>query len=412
MGGQLFPVNCPRMPPDVYHKVAADMTAKLEVIFLKVTIPREMPGKRDFGDVDFLVTNEIPSDTSLAGESTRTRIGNLIGAQLSKTNGGTFHFAIPHPVVPNAYVQVDVELSPGQGTPDSEELFEWTRFLKSDSDLLQIIGICHRGLGLTMNEKGLHLRVAEIEPYNKKKSLLFLTRHPDQVMEFYGLDSSEYHAGFDAEDELFDWVTRGRFFSRHIFDDRVEKSNDRARQIKRPMYRKFVEEYMPSHSDVGTSDRQWTRSEILVSGLETFGKQDEYDKMMREHKTQEADAQLWKQVKESLPLEGEALNLVVRGLKRWVQFIEGQPHISDDANLDTESQPIWIEAIDADSGHQDALLLWIRDHWAKVKTLEKTRVVSLCLSLPLFVKFHSCQARTQKKKKDVLPLLTCMPFVG
>jgi hypothetical protein len=60
----------------------------------------------------------------------------------------------------------------------------------------------------------LHVRIAEIEPYNKKKALLFLTRDPDKMIKFYGMDVAKYWDGFTDEKDLFDWATSGRVLPR------------------------------------------------------------------------------------------------------------------------------------------------------------------------------------------------------
>ncbi|KAF2791091.1 hypothetical protein K505DRAFT_327132 [Melanomma pulvis-pyrius CBS 109.77] len=380
MGGQAFsntgddsPINCPRMPPDVYNSVATEIQSKLEILFNKVTIPREAPGKADYGDIDFLVADEKPHEDlqpQYQSKSVWLRIAAIIAAEYHLHHGWSHSYAIDHPVIPNAYVQVDVEISPGVGTPDSHELFEWTRFMKSDADLLQIIGICHRPLGLTCNDKGLHLRVEEIEPYNKKKSLLFLTRKPDEVMKFYGFDAVKYWTGFETEKELFDWVSQGRFFSRDVFAHRTEKSNDRARQNKRPMYRRFVEEYMHSYPEIETSTL--TRADVLEMALDMFNKREEYQAMMGEHNWKEADAQLWKEIRELVPLEGHALGIALRGLNRWVIFKDGQPQIASEPMIEPKDQPVRVQA--TLSVGREQLLAWIRDNWAEVEALEKARV--------------------------------------
>ncbi|KAF2246180.1 hypothetical protein BU26DRAFT_63936 [Trematosphaeria pertusa] len=370
MGGQAFaniksdtPINVPRLPPAAYERVVADVQTKLESLFNRVTIPREAPGKLDYGDVDFLVEG-IQSTNH---KDIWATIKSLLGAKLHISRGGSSSFGIEHPYVPDAYVQVDVEISPGNGTPDGAELFEWTRFMKGDSDLLQIIGVCHRPLGLTCNDRGLHVRVQEIEPYNKKKSLIYLTRHPDEALEFYGLDVAKYREGFRDETDLFDFVSKGRFFSWEVFNSRTENSNDRSRQSKRAMYRRFVENYMPAHVDAGTVN-VWTREEVLKEALDRFGKHDEYQAMLAECNAKEAEETLWKQIRESLPVEGPALSLSLKGLKRWVDFNDGQPYITAQA---LEKTPIWTDAISRAS--TDDVVKWATQNWREVKALEKRR---------------------------------------
>ncbi|KAF2651262.1 hypothetical protein K491DRAFT_637728 [Lophiostoma macrostomum CBS 122681] len=380
MGGLAFassgpngtPLDVPRMPTEFYKNQLLHFKASLQSIFRNVSVPREAPGKLDHGDIDFLVEGALCPWTSAS-------IQCAIGATYHLSRGGNHSFAVPYADSPDRYIQVDVEICPGNGTNDSTELFRWTMFMKSDSDLLQIVGICHRPLGITCNDRGLHIRVKEIESYDGKKSLLFLTRNPDEAMKFYGFDIAKYRRGFQDEHELFDWVCEGRFFSRYNFENREEKSNDRSRQKKRPLYRKFVETYMRAHPEAG-ADNPWTRDEVLHDALKTFGKQCEYRGMMEEHQLLEKDKMLWQAIREALPVEGNPLATVLKGLRRWVRFSDGQPYIVPDA-LRTDP-PIWASAV-----KDEALVLgWIRQHWEDVKAREKAYTVSL--EALYFIKTH------------------------
>ncbi|KAF1954239.1 hypothetical protein CC80DRAFT_494054 [Byssothecium circinans] len=372
MGGQAFaniksdiPIHVPRLPPDLYRQILENVISKLETLFNNVTTPREAPGKIDHGDIDCLVEGTRSSNDANIWGTIRT----LLGADLEQFHGDSHSFGVPHPEIPNAYVQVDVEISPGNGTPDGAELFEWTKFMKGDADLLQIIGVCHRPLGITFNDRGLHVRVEEIEPYNKKKALLFLTRNPDEAMELLGLDSAKYWAGFRDEDALFEFATSGRFFAWTVFDNRVEKSNDRSRQNKRAMYRRFVEDYMPAHEEVGQRGMAWTRQQVLEEALTMFNKHDQYAAMMAGHNEKEAEEKLWKQIRGLLPVQGQNLASVLKGLKRWVNFNEaGQPFISTECLDETT---VWTKVIPAES--LEETLDWVTQNWQKAKSLEKKR---------------------------------------
>ncbi|KAH7135467.1 hypothetical protein B0J11DRAFT_547388 [Dendryphion nanum] len=371
MGGLAFaksgpngsPLNIPRMPPSIYESQATKITSKLATVFRNITIPREAPGKLDYGDIDFLVEGPLVPWTPESLKQT-------IGAVKHINHGGTHTYAVPYPDAEDQFVQVDVEICPGNGTPDSKELFEWTRFMKSDADLLQIIGVCHRPLGLTCNDKGLHLSVLEVQSYNKKKALIFLTRSPREAIEFYGFDYDKYVTGFASESEVFDWVSAGRFFARAIFDRREEKANDRARQRKRPMYSRFVEEYVPSHPEAGTGEKLWTREEVRDTALETFGKRAKYDELMAEHEIRERDNAIWQRVKEVLPVEGNSLAMTMKGLRRWVRFANGEPFIAQTAIL--ADSPVWAKEM----GDEEQTLAWVALNWKEAKSLEKARSVA------------------------------------
>ena len=328
-------------------------------------IPRDAPAKVDYGDIDFLVEG-VRLQASI--DEIWTAVKDSLGAEFHLPRGGSQSYAVKHPTIPEAYVQVDVELSPGNGTPDSAELFEWTRFMKGDSDLLQIVGVSHRPLGLTCNDQGLHIRVEEIEPYNKKRALLFLTRDPNQAMDFYGFDTNKYWNGFTDEMDLFAWATSGRFFSHEVFQSRIEKSNDRSRQAKRPMYRRFVEEYVPAHVETGAA-RVWTRQEVLHEALQSFNKHTEYDAMMADHRTKESEEALWKDIREVLPVEGNSLSNALKALRRWVNFQDGKPYITSNP---LEEAVVW-KILMAETT-RDNVLRWVEDNWKEAKALEKARV--------------------------------------
>lgn len=353
----------PRMSPALYQRMVADCQSKLETLFRNVVVPRDAPSKQDYGDVDFLVEGirSKARDRDLWIE-TKT----LLGAELHVSRNQSQSFGVPHPDIPGAFVQVDVELSPGNGTLGSADLFEWTRFMKGDADLLQIIGIAHRSLGLTCNDRGLHVRLEQIEPYDKKKALLFLTRDPMQAMQFYGLDTAKYNIGFESETELFDWVAVGRFFSSDTFEHRVEKADDRSRQAKRPMYRRFVEDYMP-----GTTRLQgnfWTRQGVLDAAVKTFDLQPEYDTMMAAHYAKETEEQLWKDIKATIPHEGKALASAVRALRRWVVFQDGIPRIAKGPSP-LETYPLWSKHVS--KCNEKEVLSWVEKNWQDVKSRDK-----------------------------------------
>lgn len=130
MGGLAFadtvaesgqPIIVPRLPPEEYKKLSARYQRALETIFEKVVIPREAPGKVDYGDIDYLVDG-------LRSPYTESNVWDLIRdlfkADAHILRGGSASYAVQHPTTIGLYVQVDVELCVGHGTSNSIELFE------------------------------------------------------------------------------------------------------------------------------------------------------------------------------------------------------------------------------------------------------------------------------------------------
>lgn len=370
MGGKVFDdrgLRVQRMSPEVYQRMIAEIQPKLEKLFDKVVVPRDAPGKKDYGDIDFLVGGIHPHDGDLW-----KLVERVLEADHHKSQG-SHSYAIPHPYsyprTSQAYVQVDVELNPGEGTIDAAAVFEWTKLMKGDADLMQIIGIAHRPLGLICTDEGFHVRVEQIEPYDKKKARLLLTKDPAQAMRFYGLDVDKYHQGFNSETELFDWVAAGRFFSREVFEQRIEKADDRTRSTKRPMYRHFVEDYM-SKVPTNNGGKIWTRQEVLLEAIETFSVQAQYDEKMAKHNLEEAEKLLWEEVKTTIPAKDKSLKSVIRTLRRWVGFSDGKPLMLEHPIL-PEQYLTWAEYVDP--SNKSDVLKWVERNWQHVKSRDKTR---------------------------------------
>lgn len=367
MGGKVFDhlgLKVPRMPPEVYQRMITIIRPKLEQFFDRVAVPRDAPGKTDHGDIDFLVDG---IRTQAQDGSLWQLVQGALGADHHKGQG-SHSYAIPHPDIDGAHVQVDVELNPGD--------FDWTLFMKGDGDLLQILGIAHRPLGLTCTDQGLHVRLEEIETYDKKEARVFLTDEPAQAMRFYGLDVDKYKEGFSNETELFDWVAAGRFFSREVFERRVEKADDRTRQLKRPLYRHFVEDYMPTVTH--SSNKIWTRAEVLHEALATFEVRAEYDKKMAKHDLSQAEKQVWEDVKARINASEKSMKMAVRALRRWIGFERGEPVVLQQPLL-PQQYLNWAMHIDRDT--KQGVLDWVERNWQHVKSRDKAyqNVASVCL---------------------------------
>ncbi|RGP75029.1 hypothetical protein FLONG3_5865 [Fusarium longipes] len=103
MGGKAFtrsdpPLETPRMPREVYLEVKNQIIRTLGPAFSWIDSPIEGPGKKDFGDIDIIVTGLIGND--MRKESILTLINHLLEAEAQITEPGNTvaaHFAIPWP---------------------------------------------------------------------------------------------------------------------------------------------------------------------------------------------------------------------------------------------------------------------------------------------------------------------------
>ncbi|TKA72752.1 hypothetical protein B0A49_04591 [Cryomyces minteri] len=374
MGGLVFSqpgsdgepaLKTPRMSPEVYRKLKAKYLKLFEAIYAIVIVAPEAVGKTDYGDVDFLV--EGPRSDQRPAETAEG-----LGAKRFFHNSESVSFAVPLPSEQNivgnaekAYAQIDVRIcQPGT--------IRWQCFLQSYGDLWQILGVVNRHVGLTANDRGLHVRLAELESTDWRGSLVFLTDDPTATMAFLGLDAVAYETGFKTEEEAFAWIRSSRFFSKAVFEQRQEKSDDRRRVKTRGMYRRFVEEFIPCQPGVDSSELVMSRGEVLSAALTTFSKQEEYKRMTDTYRAALAEKTLFEKIAYTIPLTDDKLNLVLRGMKRWVFFDHGRPCLRNEAELDDNKQPVWSQALSPDG--EDEVLRWVKDNWLEVKSREQGRV--------------------------------------
>lgn len=397
MGGQAFTtstpgtpaLHVPRMPPSLYEELRNQCHNALITLYATIVTPAEAPGKADYGDVDFLVAVDVGCESPR-----REEVARVLGAQRAIGVCGLWSFAVPWPEEAIGlggegesgapYAQVDVHVCRG-------EQLQWKAFKHSYGDLWQILSNFIRPCGLTANDKGLYVRVEEIEPSNRKESMIFLTSSPMQCLAFLGLDVGAYAAGFASEDALFAWVRGCRCFRNDGDRGREENANDRQRLRKRFMYRRFMVEWaaqqskshaedavlVASTSANGKSDASPpTRRMILEEALDRSGRHTEYDEKIEAHRQSEREHQFWdraRAVLQAAGVQGDRLNRTTRAFARWVRFEGGVPVVRGVEEMNAEEQPAWTK--ECGIGESEALA-WVERRWLDVTALEKARIRS------------------------------------
>ncbi|KAH0547824.1 hypothetical protein FGG08_000081 [Glutinoglossum americanum] len=374
MGGLTFrtpgrdgepPLDTPRMSPEVYIKLREKYLDLLSTRFYQLAIcPIESPEKKSYGDIDILVEGpRYPFEVQdLAGALEAQRYSH-------ETAGPTTNFAIPdteregeEDVV--VYRQLDVHVC-RPGTLD------WEVFTKSHGDMWNILGSMGRFYGVTVNDRGCHLRIPEIEPVDRKHSLLHLTSDPAEALALFGLDVDSYQRGFQTVDEMFDYISSTRFFRHGAFENTEEKRRDRQRMSQRPVFRRWVTEYLPKHTDMPIRNPELTRDDILEESLDKFQKRPEYDAKLAEWKAKAAEGNLWKRIAAAIPLEGDKLNLVIRGLRRK---FNGAAVLDGEGDEAAEPGPDLQFRLPGGELDEDRLVEWVKENWEHVKIEERQRV--------------------------------------
>lgn len=358
MGGLAFasgpePLYTPRMPPKVYKYVRDQCHELLRQIFVCVATPIEGPAKEDFGDIDIFVTWEckkafpldeqdelaegLPEDPLqaaaylLKAECTKKEQPHALMLAIpwprelpeetntdsptsSKASEG--HIRVNEDAIPR-FIQVDLHYFQDLGK------LQWMLFKHAHGDLWNILGSTIRPYGLTIDEVGLYLRIPEIENENRKKAKILLTQDPTETLQFLGLPTSgqEWKKPFATFNDLFEYAASCRFFwVRRLdspsgdendanaqaggddFKDNL-KSNDRRRMLQRPVFRAWVDEFLPACQKEGRlGDAQPSRVEVREEAFNYFGVQGVYEARLLEWRTQRQKETLWNRViKAALP---------------------------------------------------------------------------------------------------------------
>ncbi|MCJ1438924.1 hypothetical protein MMC27_008314 [Xylographa pallens] len=293
MGGKAFAhpphsLSTPRIPHAIYVLLRDKYICLLSTFYRNVASPIEAPEKTSHGDIDILV-----SEAHLT--TTIQSISQALDAKASISTSGSpsTSFAVSFPDRPNEYVQLDIHVCP-------KSTFTWELFTTSHGDLWNLLGTSLREFGLTANNVGLNLRIAEIEHLDRKRSMLFLTSDSTSVLDLMGLDVQKYWKQFGTVNELYEYVISSRFFRKDSYVREWLKSNDRKRMSKRPLFQQFVDGWLPQR--IGIEDQggveKLTRESALEEVLDRYGKRGEYEETLRVWRTERADLQARQQTKE------------------------------------------------------------------------------------------------------------------
>ena len=186
----------------------------------------------------------------------------------------------------------------------------------SYSDLWRIVGATVTRYDLSMKHNGLYLNLPEFD-----NAFVFLTNDTRQMTDFLGLDANVYEEGFKTLDDVFDWATSCRLFKKKFFEKAVVNAKEQRARDKRPMYKKFMMEWLPNHhlpSDPDEIDAGGSKDKqrILREAIDLFGKQFEYDKAREDYHQLMLRNAIWRQIADGLPLEGRSLGKVMVNLKK------------------------------------------------------------------------------------------------
>jgi len=194
MGGNLFKLG--RLPK-LEYKVIEDsiseyLTNKIGENNFK--IPRYYNDKKDFGDLDVLINLDAVKDW----KTFKLELIKDLEIETSKSSGHIFSTVYKN-------FQVDFFNKPAK-------YYESSYYFLSFNDVGNIIGRMFRRMGLKYGEKGI------IYVYRRENDGHYAKEIPisvnfEKIIEFIGLNFSEWEKGFNALDDVFRWVIKSPYFS-------------------------------------------------------------------------------------------------------------------------------------------------------------------------------------------------------
>ncbi|RSL93368.1 hypothetical protein CDV31_014750 [Fusarium ambrosium] len=205
------------------------------------------------------------------------------------------------------HIQVDVQVF------DSSSRLHYMLFHHAHGDIWQLLGNVIKPYGLTVDDKGLWLRIPEIEEADKKRSKVWLTGDPDEILDFLGLPYTRYWAGpFRDLYQMYEYVANCITFwvAPAAESEMALRANDRRRMKQRPAYRKWVEEFKPLCRAQGRfSNEPLTRDQVRGRAFARFNVRQTYMTERRAFLVEDQKRHILKTIIERivpLPAEGAA----------------------------------------------------------------------------------------------------------
>lgn len=303
MGGALLGTE--RFPREKYLKYTRIILDHFKTAYpsgVHIHLPRVLPGKADFGDIDVLLFVE-QSTEGLPPVTINPITDVLFQAKEVVRNGNMTSF-VWHDM------QVDFIFFPNRCS------FEIATTWFDYGDFSMVLGVMLKQFDLKWTSEGLFLKLPPSTPF-------LLCTDWREAYKVLGLDPDRFTRGFESEDEIASYLSTCILFNpeRYQKDDEVEGNRDEKRRANtRKMYAvlksKLALIERPSKEDPITEDQ------FLKVALAAFGKEKEYGNLMEKLDTRKRVKTLFtgKQVERVTGLKDKELGLFCAWIKEQADF--------------------------------------------------------------------------------------------
>ncbi|KAJ3208435.1 hypothetical protein HDU67_006722 [Dinochytrium kinnereticum] len=248
MGGNAI-TSSQRIPRSEYESFKQAVICDVKELFTLVDVPREMPNKESFGDLDVVV--QAPKSLTTATPTISSAVAYLATKWESK------QIIQGSAVISMEYKNHQVDLIPAKGGHDG---FRMTVDFMSFGDLGTLIGMICKRLGLKFGLHGLECPIAIAQEKKTQETLhsndaekpgeiilgwITLSKSMRPILTYLDLDPIKWTEGFNDDNEVFDFIAASKFYNPHHFankNDTIANSSLRKRiKIGRKMFVSFVE---------------------------------------------------------------------------------------------------------------------------------------------------------------------------
>ena len=201
-----------------FETITNELTATLRQTFKRVEMPLFYRKKESFGDADYILSME-GYNGNMREYITETFKPNEIFH-----NGNCWTFD---------YNELQVDL-----ITVAPEHFDSNYNYLSYNDLGNYIGKIAHGFGFKYGQEGL------MYDHNFKGSNIgrvIISKDYDKIYEFLGLDYNRWRQGFDTLEEIFEFVSKSKYFNWEYLQLENNNRINRERDIKRKSYMSFLD---------------------------------------------------------------------------------------------------------------------------------------------------------------------------
>jgi len=183
--------------------------------------------KDSFGDMDVLIEKKYESSSFL---------GDALSFVFEKVNtqlGYGFECVKNSDVYSLNYKDLQVDL-----IFNDTKSYGYARSYFSFNDQGNLVGRLAHKFGMKHGHRGL---VIPVRSGTKELGEIVLTLDYEETLYFLGLNVEQFKAGFDTVEEMFDWVSKSKYFNPSIYLFENVNAVSRIRDKKRATYNKFLE---------------------------------------------------------------------------------------------------------------------------------------------------------------------------